>query len=139
MHKALFFTVFFLFSPLLSAEIMIKDAWVKNAPPVAPARAAYMTIINNGDQSIKIEKISTPQFNMAELHETVNKNGVFSMHELKQLVIPAQGAVHFKPQGKHVMLMMPAVPLTDLKQVELHILDSNNHTTTVIAPIKDSL
>ena len=75
------------FSSSLFAEILVENAWVKNAPPVAPVRAAYFTLINTSNEDVIIQKIASPQFNQVEAHETIYNNSTYSMRPIETLTI----------------------------------------------------
>ena len=122
----------------LWADLIISQGWVKNAPPVVPARAAYMVMQNTGDAPVVIKSLSSTQFVSAELHETKNINGVYSMSEIKQLHIPAHGKVELKPLGKHIMLMMPKQSLMGVTSIDLTI-ETNEAKQQVSLPVKDTL
>lgn len=136
--KILILSLLFLsFSSL--AELKISHAWVKNAPPVVSVRAAYLTLNNDSNSAINIVKITSPQFNMIEAHETVLKHGVYSMKPLFNLSIKAYSSVTLKPKGKHLMLMMPTQALNQLTHIQLNFHTNDNQIIRVNAAIKDSL
>jgi copper(I)-binding protein len=55
-----------------------------------------------------VSSVSSRDFGMAMVHETVVENGVSKMRHMAQLTVPAEGSVAFTPGGRHLMLMMPA-------------------------------
>ncbi len=123
----------------LWAEISINNIWIKNAPPVVPVRAAYLTLVNDSDKSEAIEKITSPQFKSVEPHETTLSNGVYSMSPLNKLTIKGNSRLVLKPNGKHLMLMMPTVPLSPLKHIQINFHLANGSIIRMNAPIKNSL
>jgi len=124
---------------LVHAELLIENAWVKNAPHVVPARAAYLKISNTSSTVETISHFSSTHFKMVEVHETRLNNGVYSMHQLDIIQIEPHSSVELKPKGKHLMLMMPTEPLNMLKHIQLTIHYHNGSTIQIIAPIKNSL
>lgn len=76
------------------------------ARPVLSGRpgAAYLTIINNGDQADHMLGASSPAFDAAEVHESYEENGVAKMRRVEGLEIPPGGKVSFAPGGLHLML-----------------------------------
>lgn len=121
----------------LHADIKIQNAWVKNAPPVVPVRAAYFTLVNDSNDKVVIKTMSSPQFNMVEAHATVYKDNVYSMHPLHNLYIAPNSTLTLEPKGKHLMLMMPVKPLSGIKTIELNLTTHKNKTIKINAPIKD--
>ena len=104
---------FMLFASVLHAgEILdINDAWVAEAPPVAPVMGGYMKIENGTAKPISITRASCPDFETVEIHEMSMSGGMMKMQQIEQLVVPANGKVELKPGGYHLMLMMPVGPL----------------------------
>jgi len=134
--KTLVFS-FILLSFSSFADLTINDAWVKNAPPVVPVRAAYLTLSNDTDTPITIRKITSPQFKSIEAHETVINKGVYSMKPLNNLIITPHNSVTLKPKGKHLMLMMPTQSLNTLTHIQLNFETSDHQIIHINAPIKN--
>ncbi len=84
--------------------LAVDGGWVRLAAnPDAPA-AAYFTV-HGGAKADTLTAVSTDQARKAEMHETMAMNGsMTTMTPLRQLAVPAQGDVAFKPGGRHVML-----------------------------------
>lgn len=86
--------------------------------PVPGARmgAGYLTLSNNSDQPIRINKVSSPQFASIAMHESVLEDGVSRMIRLAEVTIAPQQSVVFERGAKHLMFRYPAEPS---KQVTL--------------------
>lgn len=99
------------------------DGWTPQAPPVAMMWAGYGTLRNRGDRTLTITGVSSPDFAMAQIHETRDENGVERMHRIDPLALPAGGEIRLAPRGKHIMLMRPAHDLgnADAVVVEFHV------------------
>lgn len=88
--------------PLVASDVIVK------APmPGMEMTAGYLTLRNNTDEDIVIERVTSPQFEKVEMHETVIDEGVAKMSALGRLVVPGDSEVAFEPGGKHLMLMRP--------------------------------
>ena len=72
--------------------------------------AAYMSLANNTDRAITIVRISSPQFDSVELHETTIEDGVARMRAMPKLSMPAGATLVLQRGGKHLMLMRPTHP-----------------------------
>ncbi len=83
------------------------DLWMRAAPPNAKMLAAYITVVNNSQNQMKLTGAFAPDFGMAEIHKTVEIDGMLKMREQKELIISAQSSLVMKPGGLHIMLMMP--------------------------------
>lgn len=84
--------------------LSISDVDVFLPLPGTNAAVAYFQLVNHGNTTIRIERISSPQFGKVEMHETVINDGVARMRPTGPLQIAAQSTTTFEPGGKHVML-----------------------------------
>ena len=121
---------FLVFMPVLQADeiLDIDDAWVAEAPPVAPVMGGYMKIENETDKPISITRASCPDFEIVEIHEMSMSGGMMKMREIEKLVVPANGKVELKPGGYHLMLIKPKKPFKkgDTLMVTLHTADGQS-------------
>lgn len=81
--------------------------------------AGYASLENHCGKIMTVSAVSSRDFDMAMIHETVVENGVSKMRHTDALVIPANGSVAFTPGGRHLMLMMPARELKPGDKVKL--------------------
>ncbi|HWU69136.1 MAG TPA: copper chaperone PCu(A)C [Stenotrophobium sp.] len=93
-----------------SGQVRVEDAWIRLLPGTIPA-AAYFTVLNPGDQPLRLESVSTPAYGMAMMHRSVVVDGQSQMLPASDVVVPAGGSLKFSPGGYHVMLMNPVKPL----------------------------
>ena len=117
------------FSSVQASEILeIDDAWVAEAPPVAPVMGGYMKIANETDKLVSITSASCPDFEKVEIHEMSMSGGMMKMREIEKLVVPADGKVELKPGGYHLMLIKPKQPFKkgDTLTVTLHMADGKS-------------
>jgi copper(I)-binding protein len=84
------------------------EAWVREAPPGAEMMAGYITLKNTGTRIQTLRAITSADFEMVEMHQTVTENGVSKMFGIDQVSVPAHGETRFEPGGMHLMLMQPA-------------------------------
>jgi len=85
------------------AELGAKHAWVRLPAVAERPGAAYFTL-QGGAQADTLLAVSTPAALRAELHETMDTNGVKSMQPTRDVALPAKGTLAFAPGGRHVML-----------------------------------
>ena len=88
-----------------SAPLVASDVRIFAPLPGATGTAAYLTLSNNSDESIRIDKVTSPEYARVEIHETTVTDGVARMRQLPELVIPPGESVAFRRGGKHLMLM----------------------------------
>lgn len=96
-----------------NAPLSATDVRLMPALPGVTNRAAYMTLVNNGDAAIALTSVSSPQFAVVELHETIIANGIARMRPLRELVIAGGESVRLEPGGKHLMLSNKLSPARD--------------------------
>ncbi len=95
-----------------AADIAISHAWARATPSSAHNGAVYLEIVNHGKDDDRLTGASTPAAAKAELHTTLNDNGVMKMRPLDSVPVKAGGSAAFKPGGMHIMLVGLAHPLT---------------------------
>jgi copper(I)-binding protein len=89
------------------ASITVEQAWSR-AAMAGREGVAYMTITNAGPTDT-LTAVSTPIAATADLHQTINDNGVMKMRAVQSLPIDTGKTVTLAPRGYHIML-------TNLKQ-----------------------
>lgn len=83
-------------------------------PMGAKVGAGYVLIKNNGADADRLIAVTSEICVKAELHMSVVKDNVASMHALPDgVVIPAQSAAEFDPGGMHIMLFGLKKPLKE--------------------------
>ncbi len=97
--------------PLVATNIIVSKPL-----PGTTMSAGYLTLTNNTTQAIKITRISSPEFESVEMHESVLEDGMARMYALGDLMILPGHTVEFARGGKHLMLMRP---LDDIASVTL--------------------
>ncbi len=85
----------------------VKNAWIREAPPVAKVMAGFMSISNPADKAAVLLGAESPLFEKVELHRSTMENGVAGMEQQEKMEIPARGEVDFSPGGFHLMLINP--------------------------------
>ena len=105
--------IIFVFLLLLSVSsysddtLILKNAWVREAPPMVKNLAGYAEFKNIGNEVIFIVSAFSPLFKKVSIHETSMHDGMMHMAHLMQLRLPPGESVNFEPGGKHLMLFKP--------------------------------
>ena len=94
-----------------SPPIEISHAWARATPASAANGAVYLTITNHGTADDRLTGASTAVASKAQMHITLNENGVMKMRPLAEVPIKAGGSAQFKPDGMHIMLLGLKHPL----------------------------
>ena len=91
--------------------IKIEDAYTRATVPGQQVAGGFMKIENKGvaDQLISA---SSPVAGEVQLHEMAMEGNVMKMRQVKDIAVPAGGAVELKPGGLHLMFMNIKAPLT---------------------------
>lgn len=91
--------------------IKIEGAYTRATVPGQQVAGGFMKIENKGvaDQLISA---SSPVAGEVQLHEMAMDGNVMKMRQVKDIPLPAGGAVELKPGGLHLMLMNIKAPLT---------------------------
>lgn len=87
--------------------LVISELEITKPMPGMQMSAGFFEITNNTNESTRITRVSSPQFEAVEVHETTVTDGISRMRELDALVIPARSSVVLERGGKHLMLMRP--------------------------------
>ncbi len=114
--------------------LVATDVDISRPIPGMQMTAAYFTLTNNTTQPIKITRVTSPEFESVEMHESVLEDGMTRMYALGDLTILAGAIVNFEPGGKHLMLMRP---ITDVDTVTLEFYAGKAIVLTVAVPYKE--
>jgi copper(I)-binding protein len=133
---ALLALVWVIATPSTAAQLDIRDAWLRAAPPTASTRAAYMQISNPGTEGISLVSASAAQFAKVELHRTTMANGMMRMQRVEVLDIPAQSTVRLEPNGYHLMLISPTTRIDSNAEVTLTLRWSDGTEQAVNVPVR---
>ncbi len=106
-----------------SAQVAVKDAWVRATVPQQKATAAFMQL--TATQDSKLISVSTPAVPVVEVHEMRMEAGVMKMRAVPSLALPAGKTVALTPGGYHVMLMDLKQPMKAGEAVPLSLVVEN--------------
>lgn len=88
--------------PVVASNIVV------TAPAAGmPMAAAYLDITNQSGSAIRITSVTSPDYELVEMHETTIEDGVARMRAIPALAIEDGETVTFERGGKHLMLMRP--------------------------------
>ena len=114
------------------SEIVVKNAWVRAAPPGSKAMAAYMFIDNQGPKTMSSSKIIANGFEKAEVHMSFIGNNIAQMRKLENISIDGKESIALEPGGLHLMLINPnKVPKKNSKVEILMFFENENNAEVV--------
>ena len=111
--------------------VAIMNPWVREAHLGAKMNAGYMTLVNVGSEEATLVKVESEAFDEIEIHEMAMVDGLMSMREITNLVIPANGQTRLKPGGMHLMLMGPRQNMTAGQKVDMTLTFKSERKQTV--------
>lgn len=87
--------------------IVVANVVVTGPAAQAPMAAGYLDIGNRSGADIRITRVSSPEYESVEIHETVVENDIARMRRIPVLEIEDGETVVLERGGKHLMLMKP--------------------------------
>lgn len=87
--------------------VVATDVVVTAAAAGMPMAAGYLRISNESGAAIQITRVSSPEYESVEMHETVIEDGIARMRAIPALKIADGDTIVFERGGKHLMLMQP--------------------------------
>ncbi len=92
-------------------SVQIENAYTRATVPGQMAAGGFMKIENKGGVDLLVSA-SSPVAGEVQLHEMAMDGNVMKMRQVKDIPVPAGGAVELKPGGMHLMFMNIKAPLT---------------------------
>ncbi len=89
------------------ADVSVRDAWVREAPPGAAMMAGYMVLQNKTSRSQVLVAASSSSFETVMIHRTIAKEGMTGMEHAPQIELLPKASLLFAPGGYHLMLLHP--------------------------------
>lgn len=118
-----------------SANVQIRDGYVREMPPGQSTSVAFMNVINGGERPVAIVAATCDCAQTAELHTHRHSNGMMQMAAVKRLEIPARGNVQLAPGGYHLMLINLKRSLRAGDEVSVTLLDEEGKSYSVKLPV----
>lgn len=88
--------------PLVATDLIVYEPL-----PGRSMTAGYLTLTNHSAEAIRINRVSSPDFDAVELHESSLDDGVAKMRPIDAVVIAPGRSVTLQQGGLHLMLMRP--------------------------------
>jgi len=94
-----------------TSTIEVDQVWARATPPGAKTAAVYLTLINKGSTEDRLLSATTPVAGKAELHTTINDNGIMRMRPIAAITVKPGSSTKLQPNGMHIMLEELKAPL----------------------------
>lgn len=95
----------------MAETLKISDGWARASIPGTENGAAYATLENLNEETVKITDISSEVSDVAEIHRHIMSGNVMKMKEVNPLSIAPGETIKFQPGGYHFMLFGLTSPL----------------------------
>lgn len=119
-----------------SNDVIVHDPWSRASIGTSRPGVAYMTIRNEGSETVTLVGIGTDLALMSEIHKSsTNAQGVSSMVLVGEIEIPPASAVVLEPGGLHAMLMGLQEPMLEGDSFSLTLIFRDGGELTVAVPI----
>lgn len=118
-----------------ASDISLDHVWARASAGNATTGAAYLTVTDHGRPD-RLVGVSTPVAATAELHETINDNGVMKMRPVAGIALEPGKPVKFLPGGYHVMLTGLKSPLKAGDSFPLTLAFEHAQPITVTATVE---
>ena len=84
--------------------------------------AAYVTIVNNGEQSDRLIRAASPRSTKVEMHTMTMDGDIMRMRQVTDIEVPSKAKVAIRPgEGLHIMLIGLKGPLTEGERFPLSL------------------
>jgi len=117
--------------------LMVKDPWVRAAPPVAPVLGAFMILENHSDSDISVVDIRTSlEVDGVGMHRTIMADGMMSMVPQEFIPVAAHSSTVLEPGSWHIMLIGPKTVPAMGEVVHLTLVLSDGSEQMVTATVR---
>ncbi len=116
-----------------TATIAVDHPWARAS--IGQVGVVYMTLKNTGTIDDRLVAAATPVAAQAQLHISVNNNGVMSMRPLAAIELKAHGQTVLQPDGMHLMLTGLKHPLKAGQRFPLTLTFAKAGSLTVTVPV----
>lgn len=142
MKRIPWFLSIFLFGLWLAScggeqALTVQEAWARPAG-AGENSAIYFQIENSTSEPDALLSVDTAVAGAVEIHQSrMDENGVMTMEQQSQVVIPDRSEVEFAPGGLHVMLIGLLEPLEVGDEFQVDLVFENGGTRTVDVIVRE--
>nr|QXF14406.1 hypothetical protein BCCFPMHH_00009 [uncultured bacterium] len=121
---------------IFAQSLSIDNPYVRATPPHAKNSAAFLTLINNSDKTIKLVAASSDIAERVELHNHIHQDGMMKMRQVETISVLANSSTKLQPGSYHVMFLGLKQELNEGQVVNIKLYFDNGDEVSVKAPIK---
>jgi len=129
--------VLFALPAFAGSDISVTDAYARSSGKSAKSGAAFMIIVNAGDEDDQLVDARTDAAKLTQLHTHIEgEGGVMQMRQVEGgFTIPAHGEHALARGGDHVMLMGLTRPMVDGETLTLTLVFEKAGEVTIEVPV----
>lgn len=120
----------------LADELVIDNPYVRATPPHAKNSAAFLTLVNNTDKSLKLVAAKSDIAERVELHNHIHEDGMMKMREVESISVSGNSTTKLQPGSYHVMFLGLKQPLNEGETVKIKLYFDNGDEVSISAPVK---
>lgn len=117
-------------------QLVVRDAWVREAARTDRASGGYVVIENTSTQPARLVAAQIEGVGVVELHLARMANETMSMEKVADITIPPNSRVELKPGSYHLMLFQMTKALEAGTKTNLTLRFANGVTKTVPADVR---
>ena len=121
-----------------ASGVAVTDAWARPTLGQGRTTAAYMTIVNKGDEDDVFVAARSAKAKSVELHQTsMTADGVMQMREADGgFPVAADATLKLAPGGMHLMIMGLDEALADGGELKLTLEFANTGPVEIVVPVR---
>lgn len=119
--------------------LRVSNAWGRPTRGEGRMTALYMTIQNPTNRDLTITGVQSTDAGKAELHQSVEVDGMMHMKKQDEIKIKARQSLEMKPRSYHIMLMNIPNELRAGDHVIIRFSVKNEKELELSIPIKDDM
>jgi hypothetical protein len=114
--------------------VTISHPWLRFLTPQIPA-AGYFTLNNGSAHPVTLTGAASLDCGQLMLHRSVTENGTARMEMVPAIVVPAHGAVTFRPGGYHLMCVSPTAAIAPGRNVPVSLRFNDGSSLSASFPV----
>lgn len=118
------------------ADIVVRDAWVRESTANRTTSAGYLTIENRSARDVTLTGIAIDGARRVELHAMRHDSGQATMTTVSEVRIPAHGSVELAPGGLHAMVFDISAPFERGRTITMALRFDENQIKKVEAIVR---
>ena len=122
--------------PAMAAPRVL-EPYIRALPPGTSTTAIYLTLVNEGERSLKLVAASTPIAARTELHTHTMEEGVARMRQVPSILILPFSQIALAPGGLHIMVFDLKVAPKIGESVPLTLTFDDGSVVEIEVPVRD--